>query len=298
MRRLSRRQQIGAAVLTAVALLFISLDFAGGSLRGSRGGATGALGSLYRGTDGVLGPARRFLQGIPDVGRNRTEIAKLQAENTRLRRQIAAGATDTATARRLKSLQLQADSAGWSVMPARVVATGPGAGFQWTVTVDVGSREAIVLGQTVTDGFGLTGRVVAVYATTSVVLLAADPTFGVGARDTRSGALLLASGAGSQGLTAALLDGKADSSATGTSGVRSSVRVGDHLSTGPAGQTTFVGGLEIGVVTAVTMSTDGSVRVALRPSAAQTGLNLLGVVLKTNRSTARPPIGTGSGADR
>jgi rod shape-determining protein MreC len=282
MRRLTRRQQIGAVLLTAVALLFISLDFAGGSLRGARGSTTGALGSLYRGTDAVIGPVRRFIQGIPDVGSNRSQIASLQRQNADLRRQVADQATDATTSRSLNRLQLQASSAGWSVMPARVIATGPGAGFQWTVTVDVGSREKVSVGQTVTDGVGLTGRVVAVYQTTSVVLLASDPTFGVGARDVRSAGLLLATGAGSRGVTAVPLDSSV------------SLKVGDRLMTGPAGETTFVGGLQIGTITAVTSAADGTISVTVRPASALTGLDLLGIVLTQPRTSARSPIGAGS----
>jgi rod shape-determining protein MreC len=281
MRRLTRRQRIGAAVLTAVALLFISLDFAGGSLRGARSGTTGTLGSLYRGTDSVLGPVRRFIQGIPDVGRNRAERARLQQQNQELRRQLADESTDVATAKQLKRLQLQASSADLTIMPARVIATGPGEGFQWTVTVDVGQREKVAIGQTVTDGFGLVGRVVAVYPTTSVVLLAADPTFGVGARDTSTNALLLASGAASDGLTGSPLDDQAK------------IKVGDRLVTGPANESTFVSGIEIGVVSTVRTSTDGTVRVGIRPTASQTALDLLGIVLQQSRSTARQPIDAG-----
>ncbi|MCW2522508.1 MAG: rod shape-determining protein MreC [Frankiales bacterium] len=282
MRRLTRRQRIGAVLLTALALLFISLDFAGGSLGGARSGATGALGSLYRGTDTVLGPARRFITGIPDVGRNRTEIAQLQRQNEALRKQLADSAADAATERQLKSLQLQADSADLTLMPARVIATGPGAGFQWTVTVDVGSREKVLAGQTVTDGVGLVGRVLNVYPTTSVVLLASDPRFSVGARDARSGALSLATGAGAAGLTAGSLDDDTQ------------VRVGDQLVTGPAGQTTFVSGLAIGVVTKVHTSADGNASTQIRPSANQTSLNLVGIILQQGRNSARPAI-TGTG---
>lgn len=268
-------------MLTALALLFISLDFAGGSLGGARSGATGALGSLYRGTDSVLGPARRFLTGVPDVGRNRSEIARLQQQNDALRKQLADSAADAATARQLKALQLQANSAGLTVMPARVIATGPGAGFQWTVTVDVGSREKVVAGQTVTDGAGLVGRVLAVYPTSSVVLLAADPRFSVGARDARSGALSLATGAGLAGLTAGSLDNDTQ------------VKVGDQLVTGPAGETTFVSGLAVGTVTKVRVSADGSASAEVRPSANQTSLNLVGIILQQGRGTARAPIGGG-----
>jgi rod shape-determining protein MreC len=282
MRTLTRRQRTSAIVLAVIALLFVSLDFAGGALRDARGGTTGALGSLYRGTDSVVGPVRRFIQGVPDVGRNRADIAGLQRDNAALRQQLAASAADAATAAQLKKLQLQSDSAGFDTMPARVVATGPGAGFQWTVTVDVGTREHVIVGQTVTDGAGLVGRVVSVYPTTSVILLVADPTSGVGVRDTRSGDLLLATGAGSAGIAAGAL------------GDDASVRVGDHLVTGPVGDTTFVGGIAVGVVTSVTTTVNGSVRVTVRPRAAQTSLNLLGIVLTSPRNTARTPIGPGS----
>jgi rod shape-determining protein MreC len=282
MRTLTRRQRIAAAVLAVVALMFITLDFTGGSLAGARSGSTGALGSLYRGTDGLLGPLRRFVQGIPDVGSNRAEIAKLRRENADLRRSVTADALDAGTARRLATLQLQATARSWQVMPARVVGTGPGAGFQWTLTLDAGSREHVLAGQTVTDGAALLGRVVAVYPTTSVVLLAADPTSGVGVRDTRSGDLLLAAGAASAGLLASPIDDHPD------------VKVGDQLITGPAGRTTFADGLPVGRVSAVTTSTAGTVRVAVRPAGSQTGVDLVGIVLQQPRTVARPPVGSGT----
>jgi rod shape-determining protein MreC len=287
MRRLTRRQQMSAVVLSVLALLFITFDFAAGSLGGARSGTTGALGSLYRGTDAVLGPVRRFVQGVPDVGGNRREIAQLKQRNAELQRELAAAAADTATARQLDNLQLQADTADWKLMPARVIATGPGAGFQWSVTLDVGSREHVHRGQTVTDGSGLVGRIVAVHSTTSVVLLAADPTSGVGVRDVRSGVLLLATGAGSAGLSATALEDRVD------------VRVGDQLVTGPAGKTTYAAGVAVGVVTSVSTGADGGVSARVRPATTQAGLDLVGIVLQKPRSTARPPLQpANSGSDR
>jgi rod shape-determining protein MreC len=278
MRRLTRRQQLSAIALSVLALLFISFDFAAGSLGGARSGTTGALGSLYRGTDAVLGPARRFVQGVPEVGGNRREIAQLKQRNADLQRQLTAAAADAATAKQLQALQLQADTANWRLMPARVIATGPGAGFQWSVTLDVGSREHVLRGQTVTDGLGLVGRVVAVHGSTSVVLLAADPTSGVGVRDVRSGALLLATGTGSAGLSATALADRVD------------VRVGDRLVTGPAGKTTYAAGVAVGVVSSVTTGADGVVAARVRPASAQSGLDLVGIILQTPRGTARQPL--------
>ena len=189
MRRLTRRQQLSAITLAVLALLFISLDFAGGSLgRGPRR-------HHRRARLAVPGHRLGARPGSPvpaGDSRCRTEPAARSPSCSNriveLQRQLAAAGTDAATARRLSALQLQADSEQWQIMPARVIATGPGAGFQWTVTLDAGSREHVQAGQSVTDGVGLVGRVVAVYPTTSVVLLAADPTSGVGVRDVRSGA--------------------------------------------------------------------------------------------------------------
>jgi rod shape-determining protein MreC len=278
MRRLTRRQQLSATVLAVLALLFLSLDFAGGSLGGARGGATGALGSLYRGTDAVIGPARRFVQGVPDVAGDRSRLAQLRQQNLDLQRQLAAARADQATARKLAALQLRADSENWRILPARVIATSPGAGFQWTVTVDVGSRDRVLAGQTVTDGAGLVGRVLHVYPSSSVILLAADPASGVGVRDSRSGQLLLATGRGSAGLTASPLDDQPD------------VRKGDVLVTGPAGKTTYAPGLQVGTVTSVHTGADGVMTAQLRPAAGLGALNLVGIVLLPQRTTARAPL--------
>jgi rod shape-determining protein MreC len=275
MRTLNRRQQLAALLLTIVALIFISLDFAGGSLRGARGGTTGALGSLYRGTDGVLGPVRRFIQGVPDVSSNRATIARLQAQNDQLRRQITSAQVDQSTAAQLKTLQLQANTDDFSVQPARVIATGPGSGFQWTVTVDAGSNDHVQAGQTVTNGVGVVGRVLSVYAGTSTVLLISDPASAVGVRDVRSGALLLATGSGASGLRA---------TGVAQTGVKD-VEVGDEVLSGPAGSTTYVPNIAVGIVTAIHGSS-----VTVAPTAAQTGLDLLGIVALPVAGVERPAL--------
>jgi rod shape-determining protein MreC len=270
-------------VLSVLALVFISLDFAGGALSGAHQGVTGALGSLYRGTDSVLGPTRRFVQGIPEVGANRRLLADLELQNARLRRALTAAQADQGTAEQLRKLQLEATAGRLRVLAARVIATGPGSGFQWTVTVDVGARENVAVGQTVTDSVSVVGRVLAVYPTTSVILLVSDPTSGVGVRDERTGQLLLASGAGAGDLNASPLDDTA------------LVRTGDVLLTGPAGRTTYTPGLPVGTVSSVHVGADGSTRVGVRPAAALTGLDLLGVVQGTPDVTGRPALDGSTG---
>jgi cell shape-determining protein MreC len=102
-------------------------------------------------------------------------------------------------------------------------------------------------------------------------------------RDTRSGELLLATGSGSHGIQASPLEDDVD------------VKVGDHLVTGPVGGTTFVHGIEVGTVSSVTTSSSGTVSVALRPTASQTSLDLVGIVLEVPRAPARAPLAADTG---
>jgi len=267
MRRLTRRQRVAAIVLATLAVSFLTLDIGGGGLRSAHSGVRGALGSLYRGTDSVLGPARRFMQGIPSAGTSRSRIEALRHENAVLRGRLAAAQANRATQAKLARLQLAASSGRYRIVPARVIALGPGQGFDWTVTLDVGALSGVRVEQTVTDGAGLVGRVLYADASSCVVLLGADPGSGVGVRDVRTGQVGLATGHGSVGFTFVPLDPDAV------------VRVGDPLVTGPTGSTSFVPGLAVGTVTSVRTSADGTIRATVRPSVAATSLDLVGVIL-------------------
>lgn len=267
MRQLTQRQRLAAIVLAVVALCFLTLDLGGGSLRSSHTGVRGALGSLYRGTDAVLGPVRRFVQGLPGAGANQGTINRLEHENAQLRGQLAAAQTERTTHTQLARLQLAADAGRYRVVPAQVIALGPGEGFDWTVTIDAGSSSGVRAGQSITDGNGLVGRVLHADSATSVVLLATDPGSGVGARDVRTGELGLARGAGASGYTFVPLDSAAK------------VQAGDKLVTGPTGATSFVSGLALGTVSAVRTSVDGTSQAAVRPASPPSSLDLVGVIM-------------------
>lgn len=287
MRRLTRRQRLAAIVLAALALCLLTLDLGGSGLQSAHSGVRGALGSLYRGTDSVLGPARRFVQAIPSAGTSQARVDALRRENAALRARVAAGEAERTTHAQLTRLQLAATSSGHRVLPARVIALGPGAGFDWTVTLDAGTRSGVRVGQTVTDGAGLVGRILHADASTCVVLLAADPGSGVGVRDLRTGQVGIASGRGSAGFTFVPLDPAA------------SVRVGDHVATGPGRSSSFVAGLDIGTVTSVRTSGDGTTRAVVRSSVSPTGLDLVGVILVGGQpSTARPALTPAHQAER
>jgi rod shape-determining protein MreC len=274
---------MSAIVLTVVALCFITLDLGGGSLREAHSGVRGSLGSLYRGTDSLLGPVRRWVQGVPTAGSNQGRIEALGKENARLRGQIAKLQSDARTSGQLARLQAAADGSGNQLVPGRVTAFGPGAGFDWTLTLDVGTRSRVHVGQTVTDGAGLVGRILHADPDSSVVLLAADPGSGVGVRDTRTGELGVVTGQGADGFTFAPLKPGA------------TVRNGDTLQTGPVGSTRFVAGLPVGRVTGVHTAADGSVRATVAPTVSPTALDVVGVVVAERAGLADPqprtPVG-------
>src|SRR3954454_20606693 len=136
MRRLTRRQRISALVLAAVALCFITLDLGGGALRDAHTGVRGTLGALYRGTDAVLGPVRRWVQGVPSAGTNHKRIEELRQANAKLQGRIDRLEADRRDGDRLAALRDAARSSGNRLLPARVIALGAGQGFDWTVTLD------------------------------------------------------------------------------------------------------------------------------------------------------------------
>ncbi|PZS35829.1 MAG: hypothetical protein DLM58_02970 [Pseudonocardiales bacterium] len=287
MRRLTRRQRVAAIVLASLALGFLTLDLGGGGLRSAHSGVRGALGSLYRGTDAVIGPARHFIQGIPSAGTNHSRIAALQHENAVLRGRVAAAEADRTTHAHLARLQLAATSGRYRIVPARVIALGPAGGFDWTLTLDAGTSSGIRLDQTVTDGAGLVGRVLHADASSCVVLLAADPGAGVGVRDLRTGQVGIATGRGTAGFTFVPLDPKAV------------LQVGDTVATGPAGSTSFVAGLAVGAVSSVRTSADGTTSATVRAAVAPSTLDLVGVILVGGQALPpRPALSPSAQAQR
>src|SRR5881409_3893529 len=115
MRQLTRRQRIAALALIATAVCFLTLDLGGGALSSAHSGVRGALGSLYRGTDSVLGPVRRFVQGVPHAGSSEDRVRALQRENAQLRQQLAAGQADKKTAAELRRLRLAASTGRYKI---------------------------------------------------------------------------------------------------------------------------------------------------------------------------------------
>ncbi|MBI3687164.1 MAG: rod shape-determining protein MreC [Actinobacteria bacterium] len=280
MRRPTRRQRLALAALLALAVVLVTVDYQGRAFGGLRAGTESVFGPLQHGVSAVVGPVGRFLGGIPHLASSGRRIDALRQQNDDLRRQLAEQALDTARAEQLSRLTLLAGLGQYRVLPAAVIGFGPGPGFEWVATLDVGARDRVVPGQTVVSGDGLVGRVKQVGATTCTVVLAADPGSSVGGRIAGSGQLGLVTGNGTAAMRLTLLDPNARVSA------------GDRLVTGPYGASTYVAGVPIGEITEVGADTGGvGPRTAtVRPYVAFTRLDLVGVVLTGPRTDPRDSV--------
>lgn len=254
------------AVLLLSSLTLTVLDGGSGSgarLDAVRGVASTVLAPLDagvgRGTAAVSG-AVSAMASLAD----RSELARLRADNDRLRRELASGAGAQRELEQARALLGLRDRAKLTVAAARVVAVGRGLGFERTLQLDIGTRDGVRPGQPVLAGAGLLGRVVATTASSSTVLAVDDPQFGVGARLPATGALGLTSGAGRGRLRWVQVE-------------PGPVRIGDALVT--AGSDTFPPGLPVGTVVDVTRTPGAQTSTAsVQPLADLATVELAGVV--------------------
>jgi rod shape-determining protein MreC len=275
----TRRQRRAIVVLLLVSLMLVTLDYRSSSFGGIRSATQTVFGPMQRGVTAVFAPVGRFFAGIPDVPSNRRRIDELERENADLRRRLRESPLIGSRAEQLRRLELLAGLGRYRVVPATVVALGSSLGFEWTITVDAGSRDGVRVDMTVVSGDGLVGRVKAVTGTSSVIVLAIDPGSSVGVRLAGSNQLGVATGDGLAPLSFSPLD------------PQTRARVGDRLVTGPYRGTTYVPGIPVGDITAV--STDPSTPAGdatIRPYVTFSALDLVGIVLVSPRTDPRDSV--------
>lgn len=272
-------QRRAILVLLVISLVFITLDYRSSSFAGIRSAAQTVFGPVQRGVTAVVDPVGRFFAGIPDAAGAHGRITELERQNAELQGKLRESGVDAGRLDQLRRLELLAGLGQYRVLPAAVVSLGPSLGFEWTVTIDVGTRDGVKPDMTVVNGDGLVGRVKQVTGLTSVVVLAADPGSSVGVRLAGSDQLGIATGAGLRPLTFAPLD------------PQTRVRVGDQLVTGPYGGSTYVAGVPVGEVTGVTGDPGGTAGTAtVRPYVTTTTLDVVGIVLAGPRRDPRDSV--------
>ena len=228
-------------VLIVTSLFLITLDLRGVSVIGGvRTGTQTALTPVQKFGSWALTPFRNFASDVTHLGRTRNQIEKLKAENETLRNTLLNRKTADAQLKQLKSVLNLAGGGGYKVVNAKVISQGPSTSFTQTITIDAGTSSGIRSNMTVISGYGLVGVVKIAYPDSSLVQLASDPAFRIGARIAKSEQIGILSGQGSRRGVLQLLDNT------------TTVKAGDALlARGSDSGRPFVPGVPIGEVTSV-----------------------------------------------
>jgi rod shape-determining protein MreC len=110
------------------------------------------------------------------------DIDRLEAENARMRGELASAGYDRNRLAEYDGLSATAEQIGYALVPARVIGIGAAQSFTQTVTIDAGTRAGLRPDLTVVNADGLVGRVVRVTSSTATVLLVVDEDSTVGGR--------------------------------------------------------------------------------------------------------------------
>lgn len=186
-RRSQRRTVLVLLVLTSVTLVTLDLRGEGGGPVGfARRAARDAFAPIESGADTAFRPLGDFLDGVSRAG-------SLKSENRVLRRRVEELEGELARARGLdreNQVLRQLLDLGFvdqiDTVAAKVVSFAPG-NFEWTVTIDRGTRDGVRKDMPVVSGEGLVGRVTDASDTRAKVLLLSDPRMSVGIRLAGSG---------------------------------------------------------------------------------------------------------------
>ncbi len=127
-------------------------------------------------------PMRETLAYFSNNQELRRDVARLSAQNSRLRSEVEQVPLDRNRLAELDGLTRTANETGHALVAARVVGMGPMQSFSRTVTIDAGTSSGIREDMTVLNNDGLVGRVIGATRSTATVLLVLDTDSVVGGR--------------------------------------------------------------------------------------------------------------------
>jgi rod shape-determining protein MreC len=214
----------------------------------------------------------------------REDVDALAADNAALRRQVETQDFDRNRLAEYDGLTAAAESAGYALVPTRVVGMGPAQSFSRAITIDAGSRAGVAPDMTVVNNDGLVGRVLRVTRTTATVLLVLDGDSVVGGR---IGSSLEAGFLRGRGVLGD--DGRLDLELVDQTVVPAE---GDTVvSWGSEDGAPYVAGIPIGRVTQVfTNVRESTQRAVIEPFVDFSSLDLVGVVVPSGTTSDRAVI--------
>ncbi len=278
------------AVLVLASLTAITLDSQGGDsslFQPVRESLGDAFGPVEEGAAVVARP----LGDVPDFFTStkslRSDIARLEAENSNLRGQLATTSEVRYRAAELDGLLTASKDSGLALVPARVVAMGPAQSFSRTVTIDAGTSSGVRPDMTVLNNDGLVGRVVHASKGSATVLLVIDQESVVGARLGSNAEVGFLSGRGDVGGRSRMdLDLMDNTETPGQDDV--------VVTWGSRGGAPYVPGVPIGTVESVVSSPREQAKHAvIDPFVDFSSLDLVGVVVDADTKSDRSVIKAG-----
>jgi rod shape-determining protein MreC len=195
--RRSARPRFTLLVLILASLTLITLDVrGGGSIPGLRGKARDLFSPVQSATSSATHPVTDFFNGVFQYQSLKADNARLRAQIAELEAQQIENQYYQQTNKDLTDL-LKLPFVGDIPFVAAPVIAGPESNFQLTIVIGRGSSSGILKGMPVVAGSGLVGRIVAVSASQSTVLLLTDASASVGVQFAPSPVVGVASGQGS-----------------------------------------------------------------------------------------------------
>lgn len=271
------------ALLLLTSITLITLDYRSGSgspLGPFRRVVAAVVGPVERAAAAIVRPVRGVLDDLGNLGSSKDRIRQLEEENAKLRAENNQADLYASRLRELSRINRLAGLGQYRIVKAQVVALGDAVGFEYTATIDAGSKDGIKPDLTVINGDGLVGRVKTVGRDTSTVVLAIDPVSTVFARLEGSLKIGTLTGRGRADLSFELLD------------ANSRVRKGDRLVTfGSQGKGPFVAEVPIGTVSSVQNTPGALTRSAtVKPFVDFSALDYVAVVLESPRVIPRDSV--------
>jgi rod shape-determining protein MreC len=234
----SRRTRVLLVLLLAASLALVTVDVRSngdGPLDKVGGALSAAVGPLQDALASALRPVGNFFAGFGKVAGLRRQIRDLESDNAVYKqRELGVGDVEREN-EQLRALLGMRDRLKLDFLAAEVIGVGP-SNFESSIVLDRGTSDGIRKGMPVTGAGGLVGRVIAVTATTSRVMLVVDPSSGISARLASTGELGVCKGSGGNRLRFELLDSSAGA------------EVGDEVVTSGHEGSLYPPGIPIGIV--------------------------------------------------